>query len=287
MKKSNVFLPAIGTALLVMSSCNRMTENNTPSAVTETIVQRELAVMESETISEEMAERGSFLEMACFNGPFLGAGALNMLPECAEVLDSGEASDPRVITIGFEDGCTGSNGMPLGGSLEIELIGADGVWAVGDQRTVTHVDFQRGPRIMNGTRARTLVSLDAAEQPSFERVHDMTFEHAWGVVTQAATGSTQWLAGFETPGDCTDDVWVRNTEATWTGPQGNGTSRTATDLTWDGACGYLVSGTVVINRPFHNVTIDFGDGTCDALATVEHNGSQYELNLETHELTPL
>lgn len=287
MKNSHLFLSAIGTALLVMSSCNRMTENNTPSAVTENIVQRELAVMESETISEEIAERGSLLEMECFNGPFLGAGALNMLPECAEVADSGVASDPRVITIGFEDGCTGSNGMPLGGSLEIELIGADGVWAVGDQRTVTHVDFQRGPRVMNGTRTRTLVFLDAAEQPTFEREHDMTFEHAWGEVTQVATGSTQWLAGFETPGDCTDDVWVRNTEATWTGPQGNGTSRTATDLTWDGACGYLVSGTVVINRPFHNVTIDFGDGTCDGLATVEHNGSQYELNLETHELSPL
>jgi hypothetical protein len=51
-------------------------------------------------------------------------------------------------------------------------------------------------------------------------------------------------------------------------------------------CGYPVSGTVHIERQGPDVHVEYGDGTCDNLATVERGGNSFLLNLDTHELTP-
>jgi hypothetical protein len=47
-----------------------------------------------------------------------------------------------------------------------------------------------------------------------------------------------------------------------------------------------VSGTTHIERPGPDVHIDYGDGTCDNLATVTRGNQTFLLNLDTHELTP-
>jgi hypothetical protein len=49
-------------------------------------------------------------------------------------------------------------------------------------------------------------------------------------------------------------------------------------------CGYPISGTVTVDRPVHEIVIDFGDGECDNLATITRNGNTYILNLDTHEI---
>lgn len=287
-KSHAILLPAVALlSTLATTGCNRSSDQGTSAAIAETIVTRELAVLESETTSEEIETRLT-TPSGCFSGPFNGAPFGAMWPECASIVDSGLDSDPRTIAVSFEDGCTGPQGNPLSGTMTIEIVGAgDSLLAVGDGRTITHEDFQRGNRVLNGTRSRFVSSIDENNQPTFDLSHDMTMAHPFGEINQSGGGTWVWLSGFGTPGDCSDNIWVRNFEANWTGPQGNGTTRILDGLTYDGACGYVISGTITINRPNQQVVIDFGDGECDHFAIVNHNGNLFELNLETHEISPI
>lgn len=270
----------LGTA--AFTSCNQNTENDeSASAIAETLVEREMQALASEELSEVLEVR-SIHPNGCFEGPFNPFGPPNnnwAWPACAEVNDSGSDSDPRTIHIAFADGCTGPSGQALGGAMTIEILGGDSILAIGDSRSVTHSNLQRGNRTINGTRSRSVAEVDANGQPTFQTAHNMTFSHGWGSVVQSGGGTRDWVAGHGTPMDCSDDIWVRNFQATWTGPQGNGTSRIVEGLTWNGECGYLVAGTITINRPMHNVVIDFGSGECDAIAEVHHNGNVFEIDL--------
>lgn len=271
---------------LAVTGCNRSSEHDASAVIAENLVTRELAVLESEFTSEEVESR-LMTPGGCHSGPFQGA-PFGALPDCASVVDSGVESNPRTIVVTFEDGCTGPQGSPLSGSMTIEIVGSgDSLIATGDGRTISHEDFQHGNRTLNGHRSRIVSSIDENNQPTFDLSHDMTMAHAFGEIDQSGAGTWVWLSGFGTPGDCTDNVWVRDFEANWTGPQGNGTSRLIDGLTFDGSCGYVVSGTITINRPNQQVVIDFGDGECDHFAVVNHNGNLFELNLETHELNPI
>jgi hypothetical protein len=55
-------------------------------------------------------------------------------------------------------------------------------------------------------------------------------------------------------------------------------------VVYDRPCGYPVSGTVTLVRNQFERIMDFGDGTCDALAELTINGTTYLFDLETHEI---
>jgi hypothetical protein len=60
-------------------------------------------------------------------------------------------------------------------------------------------------------------------------------------------------------------------------------NRTITEpLLIDRSCEYILSGTVELLRNGETTTIDYGDGTCDDIATVTINGVTEEISLNSH-----
>ena len=205
------------------------------------------------------------------------------LPECVTVTDSGEDIYPRTLTLDFGEGCTGPGGVTRSGVIEVVLTGD--MSEIGSVRTTTFDNFQVHNVTLTGTRVFTNVGPnDEENQAMFGQEHEMTLTRNNNTVTRTYVGTLAWLEGFDTD-DCEDDVVERNGVANHETTSGWGSStRTLDAVVHSRPCGYPISGTVTVDRPVHEIVIDFGDGECDNLATITRNGNTYILNLDTHEI---
>lgn len=98
--------------------------------------------------------------------------------------------------------------------------------------------------------------------------------------TREFTRTRTWASGFATPLFIWDDEF--EIEGTATGVNRNGktyTHQISTPLLIKNACRWIVSGTITLTVDGKSATIDYGDGTCDAKATVTMNGETFEINL--------
>jgi len=210
-------------------------------------------------------------------------GESPFVPECVTVTDSGEGAYPRTLTLEFGEGCEGPNGMPRSGVIEIVVTGDLGT-EIGATRTATFDGFQVGNVTMTGTRVLTFEGENEDGLPTYSQNHDVTVSRNGHTLTRTYAGTLTWLEGFDTE-PCDDNVVQRDGVATHeTSGAWGGSTRTLDAVVHSRPCGYPNSGTVTVDRPQHDVVIDFGDGECDNLATVTRNGNTYILNLDTHEI---
>jgi len=212
------------------------------------------------------------------------AGTAQPFGTCATLTDSGEGVYPRTVVVDFSTGCTGPNGITRSGVVTLVVTG-DLLNTEGATWTATFENFGVGNRTVNGTKTRTFTGPNGAGQPTYSFTTDVNIVRNGASFAREASGTAVWLAGYDTE-ECFDNVVQRDGTATVTGPQGGTRTRTFTAVVHDQLCGYPVSGTVHIERPGPDVHLDYGDGTCDNLATVERGGNVFVLNLDTHELTP-
>ncbi len=207
-------------------------------------------------------------------------------PDCVEITDSGEDVYPRTITIDFGDDCYTPNGLQRTGTIEVVLTG-DVRNEEGAVRTVTFEDLTIGDVMtVNGTRTLTNTGQNEEGQWTFAQETSTTIDRPVLDVVRTYAGTRTWLAGHDTE-ECGDDIWQRDGAGEKTLSNGMGeTTVTVTHdaVVYDRPCGYPVSGTVTLVRNQFERIMDFGDGTCDALAELTINGTTYLFDLETHEI---
>ena len=219
-----------------------------------------------------------------------GGGGMNpcgeespALPVCAIITDSGELEYPRTIVIDFGEDCTNENGVTRSGQITVVLTG-DLHNEVGSTRTLTTNNFQVNDISIVAEKVLTNVGADADGHPTFGRTADMAITRNSHTFLRTGEGLLTWLAGYDSE-DCFDNIMQRDGIATHSRENGNGQiTRTVEAVVYDHPCGYPVSGTVTIDRPSADVVINFGDGTCDNLATVNRNGNTFTIDLDTHEI---
>ena len=275
MKIQKLFLASFLVAA-VLSSCNRedaQTPETRALASDESVVDFANRHLEGPVDALTMRQNGN--GPCGFNSPYL--------PECVTVTDSGEDVYPRTLTLDFGDGCTGPGGVTRSGVIEVDLTGD--MSEIGSVRTTTFDNFQVHNMTLTGTREITNVGPnDEENQAMFAQDHTMTITRNEHTVNRTYVGTLAWLEGFDTD-DCEDNIVERNGVATHETTSDWGSStRTLDAIVHSRPCGYPISGTVTVDRPQHDVVIDFGDGECDNLATLTRNGNTYTLNLDTHEI---
>ena len=272
-------LPFAATAFLacaVLAGCDRRGENLSEDAAT-----AESLTEVTDRAIEEVAEAAMPMPGGG-GGPC--AGTAQPFGTCATLTDSGEDVYPRTVVVDFGTGCTGPNGITRSGVITLVVTG--GMWSTeGATWTATFENFGVGNRTVNGTKTRTFTGANAEGQPTYSFTSDLSIVRNGASFAREASGTAVWLAGYDTE-DCFDNIVQRDGTATVTGPQGGTRTRTFTAVVHDQVCGYPVSGTVHIERQGPDVHVEYGDGTCDNLATVERGGNSFLLNLDTHELTP-
>ena len=198
-------------------------------------------------------------------------GTAGYLPSCAAVTVTPAQGFPKNISIDFGSGCTSPSGITRSGIINISL--SDSLRKSGSVAVMTFQNYyvsgfkKEGTITWTNTKQDTTNSWIRTCQGGKITAPDGSY---W---THSGTDTVVQINGNNTPGNITDNVYL--TTGTSTVANSAGVSRTATILTpleKKVACDNIDSGSIKIQGPSHYATIDFGDGTCDRLATVSIDG---------------
>lgn len=195
-------------------------------------------------------------------------------------------SFPKTITIDYGDGIELVNGRILSGIIVIEVSGP--IFTNGATRTVTYQDFHVDSTLFAGGGVCTFMGSDSTERV-FSHVSDITITFADGTVLDRHGERTRTLAqGFETIFDNSDDLILITGFVNYQTSDETTFGKTIVEpLTKMGGCRYIVEGVVAFNYNNENfATLDYGNGTCDDVATITKNGETRQITLERRRRFP-
>lgn len=253
------------------SSCKK---NSSDSSATELQATTELSG--DQAVSDNLNSDAEYvLNEAAVDNDFAGSRTtsvtqtMNVL-SCATVTVT--PGFPKTISIDFGAGCTSTNGVTRSGKINVTL--SDSLRKSGSIAVMTFDNY-----IVSGYKKEGTITWTNTSQNG---IKSWTRNDANGKVTapdghywvHSGTQTVVQTEGSSTPLNLLDDVFSTTGSATVTNSAG--TSRTSTivlPLEKKVICENIDSGTIKIQGPSHYATIDFGDGTCDRLATVSIDGS--------------
>ena len=200
-------------------------------------------------------------------------------------LERGANSTPQnpagVITVDFGTaGCEDLRGNVRKGKLIFTYNGRR--FMPGSTVVITSVDYSINGVKLEGTRTLTNVSSSTAESPRFSVVltnGKATFEDG-SVATRASTITWQWVRATNP----VDDKLIIEQSSTAEGTTRGGRAYEVSllkALEYKRFCGIAVSGIkhYLIDGK-KEITIDYGDGTCDRNMTITVNGVTHNLSVD-------
>jgi hypothetical protein len=231
-------------------------------AVSDNLTQDDNDVLEEVTTSNDLS--GSYTM-----GPIVTG---NVLGSCATVTITGNFP-AKNIKIDFGTGCTSPWGVVRKGIINIVLT--DSLRKTGSTATTTFDNYYVNGFKKEGTIIWTNTTVAGSGTPSWRR------QVQNGKIT-SPTG-TYWLhtadititqtAGAGTPNNLTDNVFSISGTRTVTNAAGKTrTSTTQTPLQKKASCSNIDQGILKVEGPNHYALIDFGNGTCDNIATISIDG---------------
>ena len=200
-------------------------------------------------------------------GPSGSTGILS----CAVVTVTPLVGFPKTIVIDFGTGCTSPNGITRSGKINVSL--SDSLRSPGSIAVMTFTNYYVSGYKKEGTITWTNTS--TANTKSWQRKVEN------GKIT--APNGNYWLhfgtrdvvqtAGVSTPNNLLDDVFSITGNHTVTNSAGKTrTITTLTPLQKKVICSNIDMGSIKVQGPNHYAVIDFGNGTCDNLATISIDG---------------
>jgi len=263
------FMLVFALVSLIFSGCKKDTsDNDVTSAKDDALAQQTFDNINQ--ISDEAYSTKASLTKA-------GGGILSA---CATLtLDT--VSVPHILTIDFgTTNCLCNDYKYRRGTITISFIGH--YRDSGSVHSTTFNNYFVNNNQVTGTRTRINNGKDTAGNYTISYTANISIILAnnAGTISWTTSLNTEWISGYNTF-TWLDDVYLITGSSS--GSRLNGTTYTKTitsALKKEMSCPYIESGTVEIvrsNKP--TITIDFGDGTCDALATATMNGITYNITL--------
>lgn len=177
---------------------------------------------------------------------------------------------PKTITVDYGAGCTGFYGSTRKGKIIITISARRNV--TGATRTVTFDNYYFNNIKVEGTKVVTSLGPNTNQNIEIsEKLTDGKLTLPTGkTIERSFDHKREWIAGFATK-TIWDDEWLIT--GTATGKNINGVAYTNTILSplhWKRVCEFLVSGVIKFEREgVATVELDYGQGECDAVATVK------------------
>jgi hypothetical protein len=203
------------------------------------------------------------------NGQAETTGILN----CATVTVTPQNTFPKTITIDFGNGCTSADGISRKGKINITL--SDYVHNTGATATMTFDNYYTAGFKVEGTITWTNTStpngISWTRQITNGKVTEPLSGYYW---THEGTKNVTQTAGASTPTNLLDDVYSVTGNHTVTNPAGK--TRTVTileALEKKTTCHNVSKGKMKIQATNHFAILDYGDGTCDNIATITIDGN--------------
>ena len=268
------------TALMVTSCDKDETEDSIFTSSEEAITATELNYSdEAEQISDEIAE---IAEDVYVSDEFAETGKASYfsdyLPDCVTITTV-VTSTTKEKTIDFGDGCELRNGNVLSGiifmSYEKDMEAASKTISVSLQ------DFMFNDVSVEGSKS--IVRMRSNDTGNPQGTATANLEAVWPDGESASFSGTrtrEWIEGFGT-GFWGDNVFLITGNGTFTNKAGNVyTKEITTPLRREMACRFIVSGVLEISRNDLMASLDFGDGSCDAVGLLtQPDGTEKEVYL--------
>lgn len=188
---------------------------------------------------------------------------------------------PRVLTIDFgEENCLCLDGKYRRGKIIVTFTGR--YHKPGTVITHTMENYHVNDNYIQGTKVMTNLGPNASGQPEFSTVVDgsITFDENGTVISWESDHLRTWIVGYDTP-EWYDNVFLISGSGSHSNSNGGGYTRTILEpLRREASCSNIVSGiveTVPVNRPTRS--LDYGDGTCDNIATLTIGENTYIIRL--------
>lgn len=198
-------------------------------------------------------------------------------PECA-VVTVGETGFPKEIVIDFNNECSTWHGNSINGKITITV--SDTIINEGATIKVVYENVKFGARAIEREALITNEGMNENGNWVISMTSWMSVTYGNGHVSvREFSGEKEWISGFLTA-DIADDKFYKTGTGTATVDGDIKFSRTiTTPLYIDRACRFILSGVVEIARNGETMTIDYGDGSCDNIATVTKDGETEEIEL--------
>lgn len=219
---------------------------------------------ESEMISEEIMNIGEDVYASDeILSTSKGSYHSDFLPDCVTITTV-ITSTTKEKTIDFGDGCELPNGNVLSGiiylSYEKDMDLAQKTLSL----SLENFTFN-GVAVEGGA---SIVRMRSNENGNPQSDAEAEFSAEWPDGNTASfTGNRtrEWIEGYGS-GFWGDNVFLITGKGTWTGPLGNVFIKEVVEpLRRELACRFIVSGVLEISRNDETASLDFGDGSCDAV----------------------
>ena len=272
MKLKNFLLTA--TTIVVVGGFSACKKDNNSSSEIETTFE----LSGDQAISDNLNSDAEYvLNEAGIDNNFSGntpatvTSTLNVL-SCATVTITPLQGFPKNITIDFGGGCTSTNGITRSGKIYVTL--SDSLRKSGSVAVMTFENYY-----VSGFKKEGKITWTNTSQGGIKSWQRRCED---GKVT--APGGRYWLhtgtqevvqtQGSSTPFNLLDDVFSITGNHTVTNAAGKSRVSTITDaLEKKVSCENIDMGKIKIEGPNHFAVLDFGDGSCDKIATISIDGN--------------
>lgn len=258
-------------SVFFLASCQK-NNSNEPDPEIETTFK----LSENQAVSESINDDATviFFEASVssgfyrLNGPAETSGILS----CANVTVTPQNTFPKTIVIDFGNGCTSADGINRKGKINISL--SDYVHNPGATAVMTFENYYTAGYKVEGTitwtNTSTQNSISWTRQITGGKVTEPLSGYYW---THEGTKNVTQTAGASTPMNLLDDVYSVTGSHTVTNPAGKTRTVTITEaLEKKTTCHNISKGKVKIQANTHFAILDYGDGTCDNVATITIDG---------------
>ena len=213
---------------------------------------------------------------------YIGSNGLkSSLITCPSISATLNASWPLVISFDWGTGCqSADDGITRSGKISVSLSGKMNV--AGSVATFTFTDFVSDGNKISGVHLITYNGLNPNNNwPRYTVFTEAKIEFSDGKFMTYRTEYVRLLAEGSSTLAITDDVW--RIEGSASGLTREGVAWTASfpsAVVKKMSCKWFSSGSILVNVAGESSkTINFGDGTCDNLATVTVDGVSKQITL--------
>ncbi len=217
----------------------------------------ELISEEVTTLAEDIyaSDEISFFSKSIFTSDYL--------PDCVTITTV-ITDTSKEKTIDFGDGCELRNGNVLSGIIILSYL--KDMEAATKTLNLSLENFTFNRVAVEGSAA--IVRMRSNENGNPQSVAEANFDAKWpdgDTVEYAANRTREWIEGYGS-GFWGDNVFLISGMATYKGKLGNLFTKTIVEpLRREMACRFIVSGIVEVSRNDATASLDFGDGSCDAV----------------------
>jgi len=285
--KTKFFLLILLGAFISFTSCNKESSPIDQTSV-ELVDDNAVSDVAFDDIFNTVDNATIILENLLGKGDLKSATIVSDSCPSISVDKTGAEIWPKVITVDYGTGCTGFYGSSRKGKIKITVTARRNV--TGATRTVTFDNYFFNGIKVEGTKVVTNLGPNSNQNIEIsvvltggkfilpnEKTIERSFEH-----------KREWITGFATKTIWDDQCLITGTA---TGKNINGVAYTNTILSplrWKRVCEFLVSGVIKFEREGAEVVeLDYGQGECDAVATLKRGDQTKEITLKhKHRLMP-